>query len=672
MAGIWIHPAAITAADDEYWHWMYQHADKPGIGYSLYLRSISNIRALEKEFEGTAHPAWYPSATADTENDTGLSTNAPNNRYYHNLNTDADYAEWSAGADCDTLVINFLRVSGGGSLVVVRDPGGDDETLGTVDTDGATSYSTEATLTGLSIASGDTLRFKRQAGGANARLISFYGYDSSTLAAYGDTFAIADQTGVGGGGRTREMAYQLAPAGSAVKYVGGIAHQGGAFATEVNVTESWVKDGATWTPAAGYNAGEFQMLRESDVDYDTDTILGAFLIMYEFASRSVSVSHKFTASQDLDVGSLFPAMMFGYDASHYYTCKANDGQKFPILEGHTSTATVTLSNPASITDVFFATSGSALHTRLDYASDTIAECMVKNYHVGTSGEPAKLYWRMAPSSSDNGDSWGAKWTMEHTTRRPRITHDHVLLVPNERDRKNLTVADLKPDFWVSGDRGVFGVADAGAVATWYTRDGRLRAFAQGTAANRPTVDVDAYNGYTAIKFDPTANDQYLSWTGVPLTADNGTIIFVAKQDDAASYTVFSLGDISLTYRYLECFLSGASRVSYTWQDSSAVRVWGPTNDTPVLMAGAISSNGTKYQIWEDTEEVSVTVNIGTNDGSWAGDITNPDTTTIGIRARSSLGQALKGHVCEILAWDAELTAAEIRIVLREMAEKWGI
>lgn len=666
---IYIHPAAVTVADDTYWYAFMRHTERPEIGYRLELKSVQNIRALSEIVEGRAYAAWRPAAAADTES--GLSQSSASNRYYYAFGASDTYVEWTVDADCDALVIGYYQISGASELEVVKNPATDNEVIGTVDTDGTTDADAETTLTGLSLAATDTIRVRRKTGASgNARLVYVYGYDTTTPATESTTtWAMPSTDVLHTAGSSKECAYRVAPTGNTDRWVGGEGHQSGADSNcrETNVTESWANDGITWTPVAGWCTGKHQLHRESDVDYDlTPTVIGTLETLYLFGYDHLSVSTLFTASTDVDVETAYAGMMVGWD-EQFDAVKTNGFYVMPTSPAGGANQNVPAGQLAACRDAYFLKTpeGSTAHQDLIYSShDLSAAFLVRNAAV-----IHKWYFQIdAPATLANTESIGGKWVLEYTTRYPRY-ESHVLLYPRKVHRKLYTQRSIAPDLWVDFSRGCY-VADAAAIANVVTLDGRLKHFVQATADNKPTMAADGINSLAAASFD---GGDYLKITEQLLDGTAGYIFVIGNVTDSGSpKMVLCTGNSASNANAFVVGIDHNETMRLLWQDGAPYNViLGEDTSSGVLLA-EYGSDGTSYSFVRDGASKSLTVSNGSDDGNWVGDVTTLTHTTIGARERTGVDQQWLGSLGEIIAYNSAPSGEEIDAVRKYLTDKWGI
>jgi len=310
-------PACATAfASEADWFVFMQNRNDPAKGYRVQLKLSTNVHALYGIVEGAARPAWYP-GNADRGNVTWSGGLA--NTSYATLTAANHYVEWdvpAAAAGCDTLVVVVVGVAGGGTFDIVADAGLDGEaTIGTAATaNGTTNYRLARTvdISAAPLAGGQTLRLRWTTGEtANCRIASIYAYDTDGEAtSYSQQIYVPGVTPAIVAGSSIEFAVQMAPYGSDVKFVGGYAHQGGSYATEINVSETWTRNGDAWTPTTGWVDGMFILHRTSDIDYDGGpTVIATTVCDYQFLRERLEIDFDITASAQLGLAVTYLAMM---------------------------------------------------------------------------------------------------------------------------------------------------------------------------------------------------------------------------------------------------------------------------------------------------------------------------------------------------------------------------
>lgn len=405
-AGVYVPAYATDFAGEQEWYVYFRNCDALATGYRATLGLKENVHVLRLIEEGTARPAWYPSVTADKTNGTTLTSGGGVN--YYTFNASADWIEWDVPSDADgadTLIVTVVGVVGGGELDIVVNAGEATEaTIGTVETNHTgTEYRLERTvgISGSELAAGQTIRFQWPSGESdNSRIAGFYAYDSDGESKTG-SFALPASSHVSADQTSSEFAYNIGGSGDTNKWIGGYAHQGGTNQTEINVVETWTKDGSAWTPVVGWTAGLFTLNRTSDVDYDgTPTVIGSVDYTYTFAGTRIGCTNTFTASVDCNTGTQYPAMWPG---DHTYTTAiTNLGETLacaPQDDGNADAAT-----PATTTGIAVeSTPAGALAIAEVSATDAITRMF--NWRTATMD---KHYWQTAKALG-NGESIGGTW-----------------------------------------------------------------------------------------------------------------------------------------------------------------------------------------------------------------------------------------------------------------------
>lgn len=234
-------------------------------------------------------------------------------------------------------------------------------------------------------------------------------------------------------------------------------------------------------------------------------------------------------------------------------------------------------------------------------------------------------------------------------------------------------------FWLDANDSTTVTLVSGAVSQWSDKSGAAtpRNFTQGTANNRPTTTT--VNGKTAIKFD-----------GVNDSLGNTTT------DDPGNRTVFAVA-LRGAGTGLEGFYGGSKQniTVYGWYDTLGFTA---TNGYPLfcqrhetagasfrhVATSASTSVPTVFRVqWIKSEVDSGNFNSTVRRANGAADTGNTSSlanyaTGVYLGAMNTTPASgaydnfFSGALCEVLAYDAYLTASQCTTVENYLKAKWGV
>ena len=146
------------------------------------------------------------------------------------------------------------------------------------------------------------------------------------------------------------------------------------------------------------------------------------------------------------------------------------------------------------------------------------------------------------------------------------------------------------------------------------------------ATNTPSLDLVDLNGVASDDFDGT-ND-ILSWTGDISTATSGSVTFVIRPTTitgGAIHTIFATNEAAAANNYMWCYIDGtAARIKIALVKSGGGIYNLSLNTTAIAINTAyvvtISSDGSTLTGRINGVAQTMSVNSGTNQGDWFGDI----------------------------------------------------
>lgn len=304
----------------------------PTVGMIADLRMIqvgstgTYIRVINKVYESEMRPgvvfARTPTRTGGTVG-TYDETNVRYNRITFD-NTDTAYAEWLVPSWCTSTLDRVVMYPYGGdaNFKLWRNRGGTvTEVLGST-APGSSVANPQIYNLSDSLIAGDYLRWAQAGfgtgGGGAAFVASIQLFSSTEECTDPRQHFIAnpqpinnDGNRISTEGSSMEVAFRMAPTGSATKFFGGAAHQAidAGSGGETPFTETWTLDGAPWTPEGGMQTDPVNLTRTSDCYYDaSNTDIGTLTTGYTSRAYYLHTSCGFTSAVNVDTGDLYYAM----------------------------------------------------------------------------------------------------------------------------------------------------------------------------------------------------------------------------------------------------------------------------------------------------------------------------------------------------------------------------
>lgn len=255
--------------------------------------------------------------------------------------------------------------------------------------------------------------------------------------------------------------------------------------------------------------------------------------------------------------------------------------------------------------------------------------------------------------------------------------NHKFLRPRPKGFNPKSIGGLT--FWLDGNDSSTITLVSGAVSQWSDKSGSAsqRNFTQSTANNRPTTTT--VNGKTAIKFD-----------GVNDSLGNTTT------DDPANRTIFAVA-LRGAGTGLEGFYCGCKQniTTYGWYDTLGFTA---TNGFPIfcqrhetagasfrhVATSASTSVPTVFRFqWIKSETDVANFNSTVRRANGAADTANSSNLAayatgvyLGAMnttpASGTYSNFFSGTLCELLAYDAFLTASQCTSVENYLKAKWGV
>lgn len=683
---IWINPAINDVALEITYRVYQHHAERLGIGYYTNISKSTNVMALSSAYEGLAYRCWRAPVVADRTSGSFRTSGGPTalKYYYYPLGTDGRWVEWDVGTlvtPANSIKVYVVGVTTGDlCMEIVKNPATDNVVVGTINTyNGSTNYflGTAALTLTETINTGDVLRFRRKAGSsASCSLVHWWLYNNvDPPTAVTDVWDIPTPVIVQPTGTTNEYAYSICPNGVGInKWTGGSAHQGYAGnCNEIDVVEQWNVGGVVWTPALGWTAGEVQLHRVANVDYDNTysggdihRVIATTELLYEFGYRGTSCQHDFIPSEELDYASVYPCMS---TVAPGFTRSVDN--KWNVVDiTLTDNESIQSESPTEVTDHWFLRTplGCARHVHLDRCFDTTYQAFVQRRTAGDD----KFYWSVQPTEYlTAGNHWFSKWSAEWTFQYPEKGVSQITLAPFKRMPVTQTVASTAPKLWVSADRGLF-VADGAGAATLISREGRLKHFVQATESKQPTLDADGLGGKPALVFSAAAV-QILTLVEDWLTGSDGYLFVVASvtANTQSKYMLF-VGDTANLLHSCGMASSSAEKMVQLWQGGGDYKEMTGTTIQTALALFEFGSNSSTYSMMLNGVVETHTATHGTDTGHWFGDMPARTHVNLGGRLRTSEDAHFNGKIAEWLYYEPYPSAAVKTIARDYLLDKYGI
>lgn len=219
--------------------------------------------------------------------------------------------------------------------------------------------------------------------------------------------------------------------------------------------------------------------------------------------------------------------------------------------------------------------------------------------------------------------------------------------------------------WWADDLSAVG--DGNAITSWVDRVNSLSAVSSGS----PVYDVDGLGSMAAVNFDGV-NDCFRVASNIS-TSTTGCVVVVSQVTTPASDLCFwSAADESDVDRYLQANHWSSKPGIGRDNDGllAGIRATGATTTSPQVTEW--SSSDTAWTIRINNTVQFVTVEIGSNNGSWFGDVTGIDNFMIGALRRTTEAKYFLGKIAYIGVFDAELSSEDRTALYNWISSYYGI
>ena len=210
------------------------------------------------------------------------------------------------------------------------------------------------------------------------------------------------------------------------------------------------------------------------------------------------------------------------------------------------------------------------------------------------------------------------------------------------------------------DRGV--IADAeGLISEWRDGSGQGHSATQPESATRPRLVAKGWGGRPVVRF--AGQKEWLKLAGSPLTGQACTIVAVANDEGAGSHReIVSNWNGSAGNSTTSLFLgtTGEGQVRFSDDFSPAGRLTQPRQ--PFVLTASNSSSGVR--VWQNGEE------LGSRGSALAPRNLATD-WVLGTQGNIQ-GEYWQGGLAELLIYDRELTAAELRAIHAALLDRYQL
>lgn len=341
-----IYPHHLVAADASKW---FLEADQDesatGVAWALNNKTTAlgeTLNPMWAAFEGAMYPGVVFNYDPDyTSGSTPADDSSPFR--FRNLGVSGAYIGWDVpswvisgngfpSGLLDRLYV-FCSSAGLGHFDVIRTRSGSDTTIASNITPAGSGYfATAVTLSaGNELQAGDIVKIKTNGtgvGGEGVRVGCVMAYASAGTFPNGVAHRVMNATAhlqmtqyYGGGsgtpiistnGSNPDVAWEIAPAGSAKQFIGGADHQGpaGTYGQETSIVETWTRNGSAWTVAQNYQRANIKLSRASTAYYNAgNPNVGSLVTAYEARSFDLLMTGQLTYGVSMDTGNLYCPML---------------------------------------------------------------------------------------------------------------------------------------------------------------------------------------------------------------------------------------------------------------------------------------------------------------------------------------------------------------------------
>ncbi len=204
---------------------------------------------------------------------------------------------------------------------------------------------------------------------------------------------------------------------------------------------------------------------------------------------------------------------------------------------------------------------------------------------------------------------------------------------------------------------------AGSVTDWRDKSGKANHLHQGTGSRQPDTDATQANGLNVIDWD--GNHFILLPSSLFLIPNNNyTMFFVAKRasEDASTDYLIQMSDGATITQYLR----------YTSTSGQTLFVSRNTDANQVAFSGATNTDVQIFTFGIDGTTQSLNVNGGTAVTNTSAQFEDGIDAAAIASNSAGTGNRLIGSIAEILIYNREFSAQEIKVNEDYLADKWGI
>lgn len=206
------------------------------------------------------------------------------------------------------------------------------------------------------------------------------------------------------------------------------------------------------------------------------------------------------------------------------------------------------------------------------------------------------------------------------------------------------------------------VADGDPVGLWLDQSGEVVSHFTTTAAQRPTLRTNFVGSLPAIQFDGV--DDRLFPDGDLTTLTAATMFIVVKLDADPPAAGAETGLMEYT--------SAASKTAFPWTDGIIYDAFGTTVRKTTVNPGTSLAQWNIYGVvtasglWANYLNGTELYTTGTNTVGWS----SAANSRLGMSLGAPTGY-LKGHIAEMLVYDAALDSTDRALVEAYLRAKWG-
>ena len=258
---------------------------------------------------------------------------------------------------------------------------------------------------------------------------------------------------------------------------------------------------------------------------------------------------------------------------------------------------------------------------------------------------------------------------------PKIVTDSLVLCIDASQNKSIPLVDLPVKdrllLWLdAADDSTFSYSSGTEVSQWRDKSGNNFHANQATVGNQPSRNT-AVNSRKSVNFTSTNGDFMRVSSGIVFSKYFTAVVLIKPATQSAEYAVILDQDHSTT-GYQGWVIQRGSTTSFwqTWVANSSATNW--TNANQI----AYVDNTSQIVTLRKTSSTLALYSNGTSSGDVSIDDYNlPQAGLYGLNIgywSAGGGRYYNGNICEILIYNRDLTATELKQVHTYLGQKWGI